>query len=247
MQRSSICCPRCGAIESIFSERCHRCGNVLRQRVRRAYKLPALLVGDDAVTQVLIRLYAVIFVIVTGYALWLGGSPFEAINPGEAFETSLYRFGALFGGSVLAGQWWRFFTATFLHYGLLHLIFNCMSLNAVAPEAERNLSHLRSLVVFLVAGLIGNLGSFVWHVVILRNQFFQVGASGCICGMVGAMYMISRMRGGYYDLAVRRVVKSWILMLVVFGLFVPGVDNAAHFTGMAAGALLTRLIGLKKG
>lgn len=47
---------------------------------------------------------------------------------------SLRRIGSCV--QVVAGEYWRLLTATFMHAGLLHLGTNCGSLWAVAPEAE---------------------------------------------------------------------------------------------------------------
>ena len=39
-------------------------------------------------------------------------------------------------------------------------------------------------------------------------------------------------------LAVRNFMLRWLLYVALFGLIVPGIDNAAHFGGFLAGATL---------
>src|SRR4029453_9294370 len=40
----------------------------------------------------------------------------------------IFTEGALYGPAVAAGDWWRLFTAPFLHYGPIHLAFNMLAL-----------------------------------------------------------------------------------------------------------------------
>ena len=61
--------------------------------------------------------------------LMLGGST----NP-----ATLHRLGALEPGPVrFAGEYWRLLTSLFLHYGLLHLVFNLYALFIIGPGLER--------------------------------------------------------------------------------------------------------------
>ena len=184
--------------------------------------------------------FGVHFAVVLALTVGGGGSAIEAFAPGDRFATNLHLLGALRGVDVLmGGEWWRLVTAIFAHFGAIHLFFNSMALNAVAPEVERNLGRLRFLVVFLLGGGLANVLSLYWHGV----AFFQVGASGAICALIGALYSIARMRGGMYDQIVTGVVKRWVMMIVIFGFLVPGVDNIAHLGGMAIGAILARIVG----
>lgn len=239
MQRSAICCPRCGAIESIAGVVCHRCGAPLRSVVettpiawwwrREDFLLRSLQIG-----------FGFHFALTLALTIYAGGSPAEAVSPGRHFAENLHRLGALRGVDVLMrGEWWRLLTAIFAHFGLIHLFFNSMALNAVLPEVERNLGRVRLLAVFLGGGFLANVVSLFWNGVSL----FQVGASGAICALIGALYAIARMRGGMYDQIVAGVVKRWVLWILIFGFFVPGVDNAAHIGGMVAGAFLARFVG----
>ncbi|RMH59224.1 MAG: rhomboid family intramembrane serine protease [Candidatus Hydrogenedentota bacterium] len=239
MERTAICCPNCGAVESVNSVLCHRCGAPLQAVqvvVRESFW------ERVTITELLRRLCIAVFLVTYGLALFSGGRLWEVISPGQAFQGAIYLLGSLSGPAVLlGGQWYRLFTAMFLHYGIIHLFFNMVALKVVGPETEQNLGKLRFLVLYLLAGLFGNLCSLLYF----GMRLFQVGASGAICGLLGALYMIGRARGGVYGEILRRITTRWIVFTILFGAFVPGIDNAAHIGGMVAGAVLVKVLGVR--
>lgn len=250
MARNAIICPHCGAIESPDSDKCHRCGEeltsdtVFRRNEQRKASAP---LQDDAGTRALQGIYVLFFVVTVVYAVMLGGTPFEAFLPREAYTEAMARLGALHRQFVFEdGQWFRLFTATLLHFGIIHLFFNFMAMSAVGPETERNLGLGRFLFVYLLAGILSNVSSLFYHE--MRGiLIFQAGASGAICGLIGSLYVVGSLRGGMYGEMVKKVVVRWVIMILIFGYFVKSVDNAAHISGIIFGALLTWMVGLKKG
>ena len=104
------------------------------------------------------------------------GSGFWA-DRGYFFEN-----GALAGPLVAHGDWWRLFTAAFLHYGPLHLGMNMLALFLIGSVVEQALGHLRFLALYLAAGLAGSAGALL-----LTPNAPTVGASGAIFGVLGAL------------------------------------------------------------
>ncbi len=240
---NAILCPHCGAIESPQNPVCHRCGRSLRAPERPKAEVARFLARPDLPVVGLRSVIFVHYVVVGLVAILAGARPLELLLPGELFAAALLKLGALSGAAVLQnGEWWRLFTAMFAHFGVLHLLFNTMALNAVGPETARNLGTARFLFVYLASGVLGNATSLWWH----DGRLFQVGASGAICGLIGSLTMVARLRGGAYAQIVQRTTTQWIFMTLLFGFLISGVDNAAHIAGMVSGALLTRLVGLKR-
>src|SRR5207249_9275904 len=57
---------------------------------------------------------------------------------------TLHRLGALdFFAVINKGEFWRLFTALFLHYNLLHLAFNLFALYVLGPSLEKIIGTVR--------------------------------------------------------------------------------------------------------
>ena len=125
-------------------------------------------------------------------------------------------------------QYYRAFTAMFLHANFQHILFNMIALLIVGPAVEVLLGRVRFLALYLIAGLAGSVASYL-----LSSPFiFGLGASGAIMGLLGAYVVIA---------ARRRLPMSSVVALLVLNLiigFTGGIDWRAHLGGLAVGALL---------
>ncbi|KAK3236866.1 hypothetical protein CYMTET_53020, partial [Cymbomonas tetramitiformis] len=83
--------------------------------------------------------------------------------------------------AVAAGEYWRLFSANFLHAGVLHLALNCFALGQLGPQVEGAFGSARFAFIYLSAGLSGSLASF------LLSDDITVGASGALFGLLGAL------------------------------------------------------------
>jgi membrane associated rhomboid family serine protease len=90
----------------------------------------------------------------------------------------LVRWGANFGGYVLAGQWWRLLTAAFVHVGILHLATNMWCLWNLGLLGEPLLGPAGLVAVYVLTGIAGNLLSVAVH-----PQVVGAGASGAVFGL----------------------------------------------------------------
>jgi rhomboid protease GluP len=144
-----------------------------------------------------------------------------------------FKWGSNFGLVTAGGEWWRLFTSMFLHFGLMHLLFNMSVLWAIGPTTERLYGNGYFLLIYLLSGMAGALAGLLWH-----PYINSAGASGAIFGVIGASvaYFVQHGNG-----VPRTVVSSSIfagLFLAGVNLFVglaPGVDNMAHLGGLVAG------------
>jgi rhomboid protease GluP len=155
-----------------------------------------------------------------------------------SFDPSLLiGVGSNFGPFTTDGDWWRLLTAMFLHVGLLHVAFNMWALVSFGPMVERLYGSVSYLVIYLVAGLAGNLASVSWD-----PDVNSVGASGAIFGTLGALIAVHVRAGSTIPVSVVRPVRNSSLFYTGFalcaGLASTGVDNAAHLGGVAAGFLM---------
>jgi membrane associated rhomboid family serine protease len=130
---------------------------------------------------------------------------------------------------AVGDQWFRLFSAIFLHAGLLHLAFNMYVLYLLGPSLERVLGHARFLTLFLVSGLGGSVASYAFSPI----RTLSVGASGAIFGLMAAWIVVSRRLN-----ADATQVLVLLAINVALGFFLPGVDWRAHLGGAATGAVV---------
>lgn len=151
-------------------------------------------------------------------------------------------WGANFGPATQDGEWWRFGSALFLHFGLLHLVLNMWALWDVGQWVERMYGHFRFVAIYFAAGLAGNLLSLVAH----AGQAVSGGASGAIFGIYGALLSYlwlerSRIQRGEFRWLFWTAI-GFSVATIVFGLLIPGIDNAAHIGGLITGLLMGVLL-----
>jgi len=152
----------------------------------------------------------------------------------------LHQLGALEPYAVVVqGQYWRLFTALFLHAGFVHLLFNLFALYVLGPPLERSIGAVRFAICYLISGLVSSAGVVGLTLIGLVQVAQLVGASGCIMGIVGA-WAGFLLRYRHAPHAKQRLGN--ILMIVAiqtaFDLSTPQVSMAAHLCGLVAGFAL---------
>ena len=66
-------------------------------------------------------------------------------------------YGAVFAPFViLGGEYYRLFTAMFLHFGVSHLANNMLVLLLLGEKMERALGHIKYLIFYLTSGVAAN-------------------------------------------------------------------------------------------
>ncbi len=218
-------------------------GEVLRrQHSERMHAFHALMRGrQPSVTYALVALNSLIFLLT-----YFGGTT----AGGETDTGRLIEFGALVPRLVFHGQWWRLFTAIFLHASIQHILFNMMSLLAVGTLAERLYGSVKFVGIYLGAGLIGSLASLGYASMTGALDVPGVGASGAIFGVAGALVTIRFQSSEIIPRVLRDRVSNTMIPLIlislVFAYLTPYVDNAAHVGGLLGGMLLSFLFPLTR-
>ena len=191
-------------------------------------------------------LHWVIALMVVNICVWIA---LEGTGGSET-RANLIRFGASHAPSILAGEWWRPVTATFLHIGARHLLGNMISLALFGALALGQWDVGRFYLIYVLSGVSGNLTSLA----VSPTGGAKAGASGSILGLLGAL-------AGRRLRAIRRArrvgdtavgppsrFKTWhvVAMLVAFYGFVVGssgrADHLAHVGGIVTGLLLGLLL-----
>ena len=150
-----------------------------------------------------------------------------------------------FGGNnlliVQSGEVWRLISAAFLHVSLIHLLVNMYSLVIIGTQVETFIGKFKFLFVYLISAICGNLLSLIFN----EANIVSVGASGAIFGLMGALLYF----GYHYRLYLSEAIKTQIIPVIVLnlllGFMVNGVDNAAHIGGLIGGYLASMAIGIE--
>ena len=148
---------------------------------------------------------------------------------GEWDVEFLVDWGANYGPLTFGGQWWRLFTAMFLHANFAHVAGNMTALVVWGAITESLLGTARMAPVYLASGLAASFASASIH-----PDAVSVGASGAIAGLLGVM-TVMWLKGGY-GVTAQMVLAN--LLLNAFISFAAAVDWAAHLGGLVAGLVL---------
>jgi membrane associated rhomboid family serine protease len=138
------------------------------------------------------------------------------------------------------GHWWTIFSAGWLHANLIHIGMNLLWVRQLAPVVADVYGPGRAVIIYTVSSAIGFLLStlaFFYPLGMLRGGGWTVGASAPIFGLLGALVCYGRMGGSSM---ISAQAKSYALMLFLFGLIIPGVDNFAHAGGFVGGYAAAR-------
>jgi rhomboid protease GluP len=170
----------------------------------------------------------VLTLLVSGRAIFQMTGLFSILSP----ELSvLIWFGASGSLPVFAlGRWWTLLSASWLHGGLLHILFNMLLVRQLGPAMADIIGPSRTVIVYTVAGASGFLVSSVAGAY-LGGARITVGASASIFGLLGALVHYGRTSSSI----VKQQAVSYAVTMFVFGLIMPGIDNYAHAGGFAGG------------
>ena len=239
----SVVCTSCGSLVGVRDEHCLGCG----RRNPGMWGFAPLLrsLGNDLGFVTLVvwgcgALY-LISLLLSGRNIGMSGG-LSILSPSIQ---SVFLLGASGAAPVFDfGRWWTVISAGWLHGNLLHVVFNMMWVRDLGPATADVYGAGRMVIIYTVAGIFGFLLSSVAAVYLpplplLRGAQFTLGASASIFGLLGALVHYGRRTGSHL---VRSQAIRYAVILGVFGLIFPGIDNFAHAGGFLGGYLSARAL-----
>ncbi len=145
----------------------------------------------------------------------------------------------LLAGGFLQTDWWRIFSGAFLHFDLRHMAFNMLLLFLLGRRLERAVGPWLFCAVYVVSLLGGSAGAMLHS-----PRAAVMGASGAVYGIMGATYLVERLRGGD---PWRDGLGSLIIINVIFSFLIPGISIGGHLGGLAAGVAAAFAVGNNSG
>lgn len=140
--------------------------------------------------------------------------------------------------NVKNGEIYRLITAAFVHANVLHIFFNMYALYVLGPQIEKFYGRKRYLLIYLGSALLGSLLS-----VVLTNNV-SVGASGAIFGLFGAMLYFGYKYRATLDGFLRSRIIPVIVINLLLGFMIPGIDVYGHIGGLLGGLILSYAFGV---
>ncbi len=165
----------------------------------------------------------------------------EIQQGGSTDPYTLYRLGALVPAEVAAGAWWRLLTATFLHFGFVHLLLNMLALAVLGPFVERQLGWIRYSLSYLAVGV----GSMTTITILamqgLSRTTLALGASGAVMGLIGVeagiLLLLWRRRPSRFVGQRLRLLGLIVALQTFFDLTMPHISFVGHISGVVLGLI----------
>jgi len=203
------------------------CPECTRSGAQKVYRGPAAMRTAPVLTQVLIGLNVAVFllmVVLDGPETLQGSA--GTIHVRLGLIASAFFRGELIG--VAHGEWYRMITSGFLHFGLIHLLFNMYDLWILGSATEAMAGRARLATAYGVAVLAGSLGALI-----LSPDSLTAGASGGVFGLMGFILVVQRIQGlPFRDSPLIGVLV--LNLLITFG--ISSISVGGHIGGLMGGA-----------
>ena len=243
----SVICTSCGVLVGVNDDTCYNCGRrnpglwgfapLLRSLGHDLGFVP-FVIGTCVVVYVLTLLASRGNISQGGMFSFLGPSTPAAFLFGASGSIPVFRF----------GRWWTVASASWLHAGVLHILFNMISVRQLAPITAEFYGAGRMVIIYVAGGIAGftlssvageYLPTFQLFIVRIGGSPLTLGASASISGLIGALMYYGRRSGSSI---VRSEATRYVLMLAFYGFLMPGIDNFAHAGGFGGGYLAAKFM-----
>lgn len=167
------------------------------------------------------------------------------LTGGTTNVENLIRWGADYAPLLIGeGQWYRLINPIFIHIGMEHILLNMITLFFIGTVLERMFGHWRFIVIYMIAGIGGNIASAVF-----APESVAAGASTAIFGLFGAFLMVGE--SFWENPYVRRQTQTFIIFIILnlASGFIPGsgIDIFGHLGGLFTGFLTAYVVSVPKG
>lgn len=245
-RQGSVICTSCSVLVGVNDDTCYNCGR--RNPGLWGYAPALRALGHDlGFVQFVIGSCIIVYAASLILTLVFGGSImgrglFSLLAPQYP---ALLILGASGADPVFAyGRWWTVLSASWLHGGILHIGMNMMAMRQLAPAVADLFGPGRMVIIYTAGSIAGFAlssfaGEYLPPLLILRGSPFTVGASASIAGLIGAVLAYGHRSGSSQA---RAYAMQYILMLVMIGFLMSGIDNYAHLGGFGGGYFAAKFL-----
>ncbi len=143
-------------------------------------------------------------------------------------------------------EWWRLIGPVFLHFSVLHIVFNLLWWWVLGTQLERMFGTTSLVIMFLVSGVASNLAQLL-----VSGPNFG-GLSGVVYALFGFVWWIGWLRP-QWGIGLPRNLVLFLLAWLVLGyadILWVNMANEAHLFGLISGCLMAlashQIAGIKK-
>ncbi len=144
----------------------------------------------------------------------------------------------------MGNQYWRLVTPIFLHFGWLHIAFNCLWLWDLGRRCEAVLGSGNTLGLILVIAVVSNACQYLYG-----GYGLFGGLSGVVYGLLGFTWVAPLLQPRWRIQPMPGIMLFMVgwLLLGVFGVIeavgLGAIANAAHIAGLVSGGVLGAAFG----
>ncbi len=165
----------------------------------------------------------------------------EIILGGSENSDTVLKMGAAYTPYILEKhEWYRLILPIFMHFGIEHIISNTLALFAMGQYVEAYFGKVKFIIIYMLSGIAGNVLTVL--VESMTGVYaISVGASGAICGLLGAMVIFAIDSHTRKMFPLPRIIFALVLVLLP-GFTDATVNATAHLGGVAAGFTIALLM-----
>ena len=130
-------------------------------------------------------------------------------------------------------QFWRLFSAIFVHIGWEHFIVNMISLYFLGQQVEEIFGSKQFFLLYLLSGMMGNLFVFAF-----TPKVLAAGASTSLYGLFAAIIVLRYATRSPYIQQLGQSYLTLFVINIIGSVLIPGISLAGHIGGAVGGAFL---------
>ena len=146
---------------------------------------------------------------------------------------------SLLYAGIEQGQYYRLISPIFLHFGLLHLVFNCLWLSMLGFRIEAIEGSFHLLILVIICGIVSNMVQYNWS-----GSVYFGGMSGVIYALLGYVWIKHKIAPHNFPALPQGLMGfmvGWLVLCMTGILEVTlgmAIANAAHLGGLIIGLIL---------
>eukprot|EP00271_Cylindrocystis_brebissonii_P009148 TRINITY_DN23822_c0_g1_i1.p1 TRINITY_DN23822_c0_g1~~TRINITY_DN23822_c0_g1_i1.p1 ORF type:complete len:381 (-),score=19.11 TRINITY_DN23822_c0_g1_i1:317-1459(-) len=142
---------------------------------------------------------------------------------------------------IAQGEWWRLLSSAFLHADFYHLFVNMSSLLNLGPAVQRKFGTRVFLAIYFLSAIASSCMSYS------MNPLPSLGASGAICGLLGAEFAYALQLAFLQVISIESVFKSYLQTFAINSIMWMAIssriDHWGHLGGFLGGLFTSWLLG----